>query len=696
MRERIFHTALQTSQQSYEFWSKTYTRLQYSMEPPSHVVDDMKTGLAKFLRFRLISLALADIRMKCSLCLNPISDNEAARHTSSSLDQPGHLLDSDDNGDNGDDAHQIPIAPRPSRRSLPEIQLPEVESEESPMNLGEDPFDDYESALLVSSEDQDVIPNTWAFDRYGMLVLDKHWSIWRDRGYRLEPGFFSMFSQKEPLLLNDHLLPYLNPNDTVYPPSPSSPAPHPSPSPSDLRSTDIALDPPDLTRMGAQEMLDEAGSVEGRSESQNVFVKGNARDGNHIYFDLERDAVDLSDDDVSVSVDIDSVIWVTNKPQFKGHIHLHLLPLLGDKPPFSVNNHVYVQVLQPPSEIDREARQKSQRSKRYPLSALPHTHFAQTGQGSSQFNTYVFFPRMIRRDPNTRRMTTLIPREVQELWFSHVVIPAVQKLLANYHGLAEYIPTSIDDLRRKMGERRGTKTIPLTPDVFSTMRTTLHDIINDHPNLLDRFGSFFFVVDARGIKVLSKQCHQSENVYTALCSMISDIDWDYMSERSHGELLLDLGISYHPPSGQEPLVGLWRLANIDDSYDLMGMKKGTTHHTAMFAHYGGRQAETKLIRSQLIHLCFRSSYNLCFEVIRHPRQTNYLCNDGDAVKINDQFVTGCDNWKKLFQSSQNRSFGVREEVRGSGMAIVKLLDLASEKVCSKTPIRRSKPLTRVV
>jgi hypothetical protein len=74
----------------------------------------------------------------------------------------------------------------------------------------EEPFDDYISALAAShSNDPDFIPNTWNFDATGMLVLERHWSLWRDRGYRLKPLFFSMFSANLSSHLIDHLLPYM-------------------------------------------------------------------------------------------------------------------------------------------------------------------------------------------------------------------------------------------------------------------------------------------------------------------------------------------------------------------------------------------------------------------------------------------------------------------------------------------------------
>src|ERR1700722_2440506 len=725
MRERIFHTDVQITQQSYEFWSKSKARFQYSMTPHPYVVEDMKTGLSKFQKFRSIGIACQSIPFRGQACRHRVGT--AVRLDATQLDvsnengNDNNDLDGDIAllGHNSDDdaggrslLNQKPHLPR--RRILPEIPLHETEpstTEEGSIDSDGDPFDDYESALRVFPDyDEDRSRNMWTFHHDGLLV-DRNWNIWRDRGYRLERDFYKMFDSQEPVNINDYLLPYFKPIDSNMPPSPASSipslpahssAPQPPSSASSLSegsNLPPLIETKDVNRMGAREMLDEAGLPDGKPDSQAVFVKGKSRSQDFIELDLEKDETILNDHQVEISIDIDSVIWVTYKPQFSGSVYLHLLPLLGDKPPFSINNHVYINILQPPTKLDREEMQRSHTSKRYPLSAVPHTHFGEMGRESGQFDTYIFFPRMIRKNPDTGRMSTLIPKPVQELWFSEVVIPALNRILVNYPGISEYLPTDMDSLRRKIGDSRQVKTLAVTPISFSTLITTLRGIINDQPDLLGRFSSFFFVVDARGIKLLCKQRDRSINPYQWLRSLIPDISWDYMSDRSHGELYLDLGISYHPSPRDIPrdipLVGLWRLDRIHDSYDLMGMQKGTIHHTAMLRDYGGRQAETKVNRSRLVHLNFRSSYNLCFEVVRRPGIGSYLCNDQDAIKMNDNFTKGCRDWKGLFASSQFLSFGVREELRGSGLAILKLLDIAHDKVSTRNQTDKGSSLKSI-
>jgi hypothetical protein len=718
---------LQVCQESYIFWTKSHTQIPYSSIPHHDVIDDMNAGILNLQRFKVIALELAEIRFKCQNCYHHSSHQPTSPEPLSGLEsQYEHNNKSDDDDSTTRPNHYSIALPdqSSSRMPAPEIQLPEELQDNQDQDHNFHNFDDYESALLVFDDDgADIIPNTWTFKRDGMMVLDKNWSVWRDRGYRLIPGFFSMFTTEVPVLVQEHLLPHLiqhgEPEPELEPPTSyrsssiprtplvpysASPSPAPSWSSPQLSSLRLPLNSPSLSppqsqsprflsqeplypdavQMGAQDMLDEAGRTEDRPESRAVFVNGLSRDTKFIQLNLEKDEVKIQDDNVAVSIDIDSVIWVTRRLKFNGPVYIHFLPLIGDKPPFSVNNHVYVQVLLPPTREDREIDQISQRTHSYPLSSLPHTHFGHIGDGSGQFNIYVFFPRMIRKSHETGRMSTLIPREVQDLWFSEVVMPAFHSAMASCPGTMEYLPMNVDQLRLQQGNRQK-KTIPLTTDTFPLFQTTLFELISKRPNLLNRFGSFFFVVDSRGMKLLTKQCNQTHNKFEFLCSIFPQLDWEYMSDRSKGELFLDLGISYHPLS-DEALVGLWRLEKVEESYEIMGMKKGTTHHTSLLARYGGKQAEMKISRSRSVHLCFRSTYNLCFEVVRLPGQTNYLCSDIDAIKVNEKFLTGCKVWKTLFQSAEARSYGVREEVRGSGLAIVELLNVALQKVKGLTTL----------
>ena len=96
-------------------------------------------------------------------------------------------------------------------------------------------------------------------------------------------------------------------------------------------------------------MIDEAGSIQKTKESYNVFIWGKTRTEEFLALDLEQDHIALNKDQISISIDIDSIISVATNMLLscKGAVNLHLLPQFLDKPPFSVNPSVYVTLLGP-------------------------------------------------------------------------------------------------------------------------------------------------------------------------------------------------------------------------------------------------------------------------------------------------------------------------------------------------------------
>lgn len=114
--------------------------------------------------------------------------------------------------------------------------------------------------------------------------------------------------------------------------------------------------------------------------------------------------------------------------------------------------------------------------------------------------------------------------------------------------------------------------------------------------------------------------------------MLPFLDLEHMMDREHGELILDLGISYHPPTDQGPTIGLWKLAEVNDSYGVMGTTKGKQHHACTLDGYGGRQAPLRKMHKLHMQLILCSTYNLVFEVICVSGQVQYLSANADAVK----------------------------------------------------------------
>ncbi|KAF9224674.1 hypothetical protein BS17DRAFT_816891 [Gyrodon lividus] len=199
-------------------------------------------------------------------------------------------------------------------------------------------------------------------------------------------------------------------------------------------------------------------------------------------------------------------------------------------------------------------------------------------------------------------------------------------------------------------------------------------IIQDEPERLTFFGSFFFIVEAKGIKLWTKSSVVQKRPLQSLMSEFPALDWDHMTDCRHGELLLDLGITFHPIC-KEPLVGLWRLEQLEASFGASGFVRGNVHHTCTLGRYGGIQAEMAQERTRQTHICFRNAYNLAYEAVRPNDNCPTFVLDSDAYACNPQFMQECHLAIKMYEGkAKERSYGVRDEYRLSGFAAMEVLD----------------------
>src|SRR6266481_9700907 len=99
------------------------------------------------------------------------------------------------------------------------------------------------------------------------------------------------------------------------------------------------------------------------------------------------------------------------------------------------------------------------------------------------------------------------------------------------------------------------------------------------------FGSFFFIGEVKGCKLLTKEgLGAYADPYQALQAEMPALDFNYMALREHRQLFMDLGITYHA-EGEGPLVGLWKLAHAGASYAKGGMNIPVVHNTATLSQY---------------------------------------------------------------------------------------------------------------
>ncbi|KAG1846660.1 hypothetical protein C8R48DRAFT_563549, partial [Suillus tomentosus] len=417
------------------------------------------------------------------------------------------------------------------------------------------------------------------------------------------------------------------------------------------------------------------------------FVRGHTShrygDGPALYVDLERDSITFSEDEIETSVDIDSIIWTTKVFRCKGSVGIYITPPFQTKPGIFKHNHTYVDIMIPQSEED--ANSPSGRtewlSKRFPMSAIPHASIGRISSASSTLNLYIAFPRMIHQHPVNGRRITLMPKEVLDIFWDRVLLPSIGD--CTDVSWAPYLKHTLEEARYKARGRDGRKggwgppkTIPLSDDDFRDVQDRMEARIRDGGGELSMYGSLFFILEGKGIKLLTKdgQRGRFSGPEEALRRNLSDLDWPYMMDRRHGELLLDVGISFTPRSPDIPVVGVWRLDALEASFGAGGYKRGEIHHHNMLSRYGALQAEMQQERSQQTHIAFRSTYNLYYESIRTNNNQANFASDSDAYKLSPSYMAECFDIMKVVDRCKGKTYGVRDEYRVSGHAARIMLD----------------------
>jgi hypothetical protein len=96
---------------------------------------------------------------------------------------------------------------------------------------------------------------------------------------------------------------------------------------------------------------------------------------------LEKNKLDLGPEDLEISCDIDSVIWVTRNLVAKSAINIHLALYRKDRPSFASNPSVYTDLLKPPRDDWEKNHPHLQDAVAFPLSSIPHIPFGHFGEG---------------------------------------------------------------------------------------------------------------------------------------------------------------------------------------------------------------------------------------------------------------------------------------------------------------------------
>ena len=556
---------------------------------------------------------------------------------------------------------------RPSKvvKKLPMIPLLPVRFQMVRRNRCLD-FDDYFDGPVM--EDM----HRFGTDREGWQpghVYGKHKPTFRssgelfvDWGYRILPEFAQMFATSQPQKFSEHCFPKISHHRDIG-----------------LRSAeDVEEYIVSMKDMNTMVKKDPTLLVD-------VFVKGKipADDGGALFLKLDADRDDCLQSlwhniQIKTSVDIDSVIAVMHKLTVSADVEISVLPTGARKPPLTKSNHTWVHLLQPQSQEDKETgRREEWFETSHSPSTIPHMHF---GKVDKLFDILIMFPRMKHKHPLTGRSATLIPWEIQNQFLVEILHPAMA--FASDEARHPYVDYDMETWRWKSATMYGfQKTVVMQHAQLSALQEAMKDTIAGDEELA-HFGSFFFVMEAKGIKLRTMTMDRDVNVLEVLQEKFSCVNFDELSRRENGQVLVDLGLGYHPVAirsdGQEDLktkfVCLWDLERLDQIYSQAGFNKGTSHHANTMCWFGGRQSDMRADRASLVQLCFRSTYGLFYEPFRKVRGGEIpLCDDWDAYYTNKAFFDSVDNYGRIMEQAKEKSLGVRDELRGSLAAVSELL-----------------------
>jgi hypothetical protein len=105
------------------------------------------------------------------------------------------------------------------------------------------------------------------------------------------------------------------------------------------------------------------------------------------------------------------------------------------------------------------------------------------------------------------------------------------------------------------------------------------------------------------------------------------------------------------------------------------------------------QAEMEVTRQHIVQLCFRSTYGLFYQPVRRGRGGNIkFCKDSDAYQANSTFRKSVRSHIRMLEGLTTKSYGAREEIRGSGAAILEIFrdvgDIVSTHHHNVIPLRK--------
>lgn len=230
--------------------------------------------------------------------------------------------------------------------------------------------------------------------------------------------------------------------------------------------------------------------------------------------DLERDAIDVPTEDIEIVTDIDSLVWTGRELKVKGMVSVCTGPTVGGLAAIASHNGCYAEHLAPQSQEDKEGERSSEwLQRRSPHSSIPTIPLFEIGAelANNIMNVNCGFSRMQHRKPGTPFWNTYIPYNIQCLFFKEIILPALAECPETEVELTYMPPTVNYPLYRSRtvshlkGDHSKLKKHPVGPDQFLKLQRIMRRIIDSNPVRFSLFGSFFLILEAWGIKHMTRR-----------------------------------------------------------------------------------------------------------------------------------------------------------------------------------------------
>ena len=446
----------------------------------------------------------------------------------------------------------------------------------------------------------------------------------------------------------------------------------------------------DLVVWTLDQMVGVEAGVRDTQQSTRTYTTGTTESGSLIRLDIQESRERLEVEDIHISVDIDSILWITDRLRTTGAVNIHVLPYTGVKAPIEKHNHTYVNLYWPRTKADCLKGRVSSASQAVPTSTLPNTHFATLGKVEGRAEIYVVFPRMRHKHPIRDVYETKVPYEVEIFWLENLVYEALRVLDKSVKPYTDW--ATADMQYRHKGAR--SKTLLIASEHLIRVQETITSIIEKHEadDSYQRFGSFFFVMQILGIKVTTAIGDSWDRLWYRLTEQHQDLDWSYMEHPNNGELLVDIGFGFHPPDGSQ-LVGFWEMDALRLGFDYGGYARGTSHAVSTVSAIGGIHAEMTSVRRSRVHIAYRLSYNLPYEILRGEETR---CRDGffplaEAYNVSKKYTDSLAGVEGAYDRNMDKELGVRDEYRCRARTVQRVLPLMREKVWGFTPCAACSP-----